>query len=277
MKNKKTIAIQGAVGSFHHLAAQQYFGDGTEIISCKSFCELSVRAADVSLCDGGLMAIENSIAGSILPNYSLLQKSSLQVNGEMYLRVEHQLLVNKGVEFNDICEVYSHPMAFLQCSVFLEKFGWKQIEKTDTSSAAKDLLQSKSRSAAAIASSFAARLYNLDIIKPNMQNEEENYTRFLSISPQHNDNLGECNKASVYFVLKNTPGALASVLSAIHAHGVNLSKIQSCPLLGRVWEYGFHLDMEFEDISQFNDAMHNIKYVIKRMRTYGIYKRGSLV
>jgi len=275
--NTKHIAIQGCEGSFHHIASQQYFGKESKILACRTFKELTKKAEDKAISEGGVMAIENSIAGSILSNYELLQKSKLKITGEIYLKIEQHLLVINGTGLSDIREVHSHPMAFLQCDSFLEKFDWKQIEKPDTASSAKELGQSQLRSVGVIGSELAAELYGLVVLTSSIQSEKNNYTRFLVLESENNEiDIEACNKASVYFTTQNKSGSLAEVLSLIHAAAVNLTKIQSFPIPKRIWEYGFYVDMEFENVSQFNDAMHHIKFVVESLRIHGIYKRGVL-
>lgn len=272
----KYIAIQGCEGSFHHIASQHYFGKDSKIIACKTFRELVKKTGDSIITEGGIMAIENSIAGSILPNYELLQQSKLKITGEIYLKVEQHLMVINGTGLNDIREIHSHPMALLQCSSFLEKFDWQHLEKKDTASAALELAKSKSGSVGVIASELAARLYGLTILKSSIQSEQNNYTRFLVLELGPNETVPEnCNKASVYFITKNKAGSLANVLNVMHSAGINLSKIQSCPLPKSVWEYGFYADMEFENISHFNDAIHHMKFVVESLRIHGIYKKGE--
>jgi len=177
--SKVKVSIQGFEGSFHQEASRQFFGKDVEVICCSTFREVVKIAANKKESDGGVMAIENSIAGSILPNYNLLQKSNLTIVGEVYLQIKQNLLVNKGVRLEDIKEVHSHPMAIQQCFGFLDKYNWKLIESEDTALSAKHIQQHKSKHIAAIASKLAAELYDLDIIAPGIQTLKHNYTRFL--------------------------------------------------------------------------------------------------
>src|SRR5882757_8172161 len=173
------VSIQGYEGSFHQVAAQFYFGKNVEVIPCATFREVIKIAANKKESDGGVMAIENSIAGSILPNYTLLQKSNLKIAGEVYLPIKQNLLVNPGVQLKDIKEVHSHPMAILQSMDFLSKHNWKLIETEDTALSAKHIHQHKSKHIAGIAGKLAADLFNLDILVPNIHTQKNNYTRFL--------------------------------------------------------------------------------------------------
>ena len=173
------ISIQGYEGSFHQVAARQFFGKDVEVIPCATFRDVIKVAANKKESDGGMMAIENSIAGSILPNYNLLQKSNLKVTGEVYLQIKQNLLVNPGVKLEDIREVHSHTMALQQCYDFLDKYKWKLVETEDTALSAKHIQQHKSKHIAGIASKLAAELFNLEMIAPNIQTMKNNYTWFL--------------------------------------------------------------------------------------------------
>src|SRR6476469_1265809 len=175
----KKVSIQGYEGSFHQIAAQQFLGKEVTVLPCATFKEV-VKIAASKESDGGFMAIENSIAGSILPNYSLLQRSNLKIGGEIYLQIHQNLLVNPGISLNDIREVHSHPMALLQCMDYLEQYpNWKLVETEDTALSAKHLHQHRSKHAAAIASTLAAELFQLSILAPSIQTNKNNFTRFL--------------------------------------------------------------------------------------------------
>ena len=177
--NELGIAIQGYEGSFHQVAARTIFGKDVAVVPCASFSALIKKAENKKESAGAMMAIENSIAGSILPNYNLLLGSKLKVTGEVYLSISQNLLVNKGVQLADIKEVHSHPMALLQCLDYLEKNNWKLVESEDTALSAKHIQQHRSKHVAAVASKLAAELFNLDIIGPDIQTQKNNYTRFL--------------------------------------------------------------------------------------------------
>lgn len=273
--NKK-VTIQGYEGSFHQVAARQFFGKNVEVICCPNFRDVIKIAADVKQADGGLMAIENSIAGSILPNYNLLQRSNLQIVGEVYLHINQNLLVNPGVTLDDIREVHSHPMALLQCIEYLEKYNWKLIETEDTALSAKLVHQHHSKHIAAVASKLAAELYGLDILAPNIQTLKNNYTRFLVLQlPERSGEIVDSNKASVVFQTDHSKGSLAKVLTRISDDEINLSKLQSMPIPGSDWKYSFHADMEFEHLDQFNTVIENIKPLTIDLKVYGVYKNGK--
>lgn len=221
------------------------------------------------------MAIENSIAGSILPNYNLLQKSNLIITGEVYLQIKQNLLVNPGVKLEDIREVHSHTMALQQCYEFLDNHKWKLVETEDTALSAKHIHQHKSRHIAAIASKLAAELFQLEIIAPNIHTLKNNYTRFLVLQrPGTAVTVKEANKASVNFHTDHSRGSLAKVLARIADGGINLSKLQSFPIPGTDFKYSFHADMEFDHIGQFENVIREIKPITREIKIYGIYKRG---
>jgi len=268
-------AIQGYEGSFHQLAAQQFFGRNVEVIPCNTFQEVVKLAADEKRSNGGIMAIENSIAGSILPNYNLLQKSSLIIIGEIYLQIRQNLLVNRGVKLDDIREVHSHPMAIQQCFEFLEKHNWKLVETEDTALSAKHIHQHKSTHIAAIASKLAGELFDLKVLVPNIHTLKNNYTRFLVIQrPGKHFEIPGADKASVGFQTDHSRGSLARVLTKIADGGIYLSKLQSFPIPGSDFKYSFHADMEFDELEQFNKVIEAIKPLTEKIKIYGTYKRG---
>lgn len=272
----KKIAIQGYEGCFHQAAAQQFFGTDIRIVACPTFREVVRCTADPVIADAGIMAIENSIAGSILPNYELLQKSGLKITGEVYLHIRQHLLVNKGVTLDAIQEVHSHPMALLQCLGYLEQHPWRLVETEDTALSARRLQQQQSRHIAAIAGSLAAELYGLEIIAPDIHTLTQNYTRFLVLDrPDRAAIPADADKASVCFQTDHTRGSLAAVLSRIAAAGINLSKLQSSPIPGS-WRYSFHADMEFEQPEQFRQAMAAVATVTTALEVHGIYRKGLM-
>lgn len=272
----KKIAIQGFEGSFHQAAAQKFFGKEVQVICCSTFRDVVKISDDKTKSDGGLMAIENSIAGSILPNYNLLQKSNLKIVGEIYLQIDQNLLVNPGVSLDDIREVHSHPMALLQCTDFLEKYDWKLIETEDTALSAQHIHANKSKHIAAIAGELAAQLFNLNMIAPNIHTQKNNYTRFWVLeNVESAKQVIDADKASLIFQTDHSKGSLAKVLTKISEGDVNLSKLQSMPIPGSDWKYSFHADCEFTSIEQFNNVLRNIKPFTADIKVYGIYKNGK--
>lgn len=269
------ISIQGCEGSFHQVAAEQYFGKHVEVIPCATFKDVVNIASNTSESDGGIMAIENSIAGSILANYNLLRKSSLRVTGELTLKIDQNLMVNPGVKLEDIHEVHSHPMAIQQCLKFLDNYNWKLVEAEDTASSARSIQHYKSKHIAAIASKLAAEMYQLEVIAPNIQTLKNNYTRFLVVqSPEKAQEVKDANKASVSFHTDNSLGSLAKVLTKIADYGIKLAKLQSFTIATGDFTYGFHADIEFETVNQFNEMLESLKPLTEEIIVIGIYKKG---
>jgi prephenate dehydratase len=274
-KQPVRVSIQGFEGSFHQVAARHFFGKDVEVIPCATFREVIKVASSKKESEGGVMAIENSIAGSILPNYNLLQKSNLKIVGEVYLQIKQNLLVNPGVKLEDIREVHSHPMAILQCLEYLDKYHWKMVETEDTALSAKMVHQKKAKHIAAIASKLAAEMFNLNVIAPNIHTMKNNYTRFLVLNREGQVKEDpEANKASVNFHTDHSRGSLARVLGKIADGGINLSKLQSFPIPGSDFKYSFHADMEFNGLDQFNKVIRQVKPLTEDLRIYGIYRNG---
>jgi prephenate dehydratase len=274
----KGIAIQGYEGSFHQVAARNIYGKTVEVIPCASLRELIRVCSDKNASSGAIMAIENSIAGSILPNYNLLQKSKLKVVAEIYLSISQNLLVNRGVKLEDIKEVHSHPMAILQCLEYLEQYNWKLVESDDTALSAKQLHQHRSKHSAAIASKLAAELFDLDILSPNIQTMKNNFTRFLVLQREKEAiEIPNANKASIYFQTNHSKGILAKVLTLIADGGINLSKLQSMPIPGSNFKYGFYADLEFEQRTEFDLVMEAIDALTNSVKIFGIYVSGKIV
>ena len=275
--NELGIAIQGYEGSFHQVAARTIFGKEVEVVPCANFRDLVKVAENKKESAGAMMAIENSIAGSILPNYNLLLGSKLKVTGEVYLSISQNLLVNKGVQLADIKEVHSHPMALLQCLDYLEKNSWKLVESEDTALSAKHLQQHRSKHVAAVASKLAAELFNLDIIGPDIQTQKNNFTRFLVLERATDvveDPLSI--KAAVYFQTNHTKGVRAKVLTHIAKHDVNLTKLQSMPIPGSNFKYGFFADMEFDKPKKLDQVLTAINGLTNSVKIFGIYQKGKM-
>jgi prephenate dehydratase len=269
------VSIQGYEGSFHQVAAQLYFGKDVQVIPCDTFRDVVKMAENKKESEGGVMAIENSIAGSILANYNLLQKSNLKIVGEIYLQIRQNLLVNHGVKLEDIREVHSHTMALQQCYDFLDKHKWKLVETEDTALSAKHIHQHKSKHIAAIASKLAAELYELDVIAPNIHTLKNNYTRFLMLQRSETAvYVEDADKASINFHTDHSRGSLARVLTMIAEDGINLSKLQSFPIPGSDFKYSFHADMEFDSKQQFQQVIDDIKPLTASLEIFGVYKKG---
>lgn len=274
----KNIAIQGFEGSFHQIAARSYFGRKIETLPCDSFTKV-VNSVSSGKADAGMMAIENSTAGSILPNYDLLQRSDLFIVGEIYLHIRQHLMVLPDVDLGDIKEVHSHPMALLQCRDYLERYPeWRLIETEDTALSAQHLRDFNRVHTAAIASDLAAELFDLKIVQPDINTEKRNYTRFLVLSKQkkHKD-IENDHKASLYFHVLDKAGHLGRVLNCIGEEEINISKLQSFPIPELPWEYYFHADLEFAKMEQFDNVIECIKPLTKQLRILGIYNKGITI
>ena len=269
------MAIQGYEGSFHQEAANIFFNKNVTVECCDTFKEVIAAAKDNERTDGCIMAIENSIAGSILPNYNLLQKSDLKIIGEVYMQINQNLLVNHDVELEDIKEVHSHTMAIQQCYEYLDQFKWKLVDSDDTALSAKHIAKHKSKQIAAIASSLAAELYDLKMIAPKIQTLKNNYTRFLVLKrPQDITEEQTGNKASVNFQTIHKEGSLARVLGMIAIHKINLTKLQSFPIPGSEFKYQFQVDMEFDKMGDFEKVIEKIKPLTEAIKIYGVYNKG---
>lgn len=275
----RKIAIQGGYGAFHEIAAKNYFEDeDVEIIPRNTFNDLfqSLDNGDVDL---GITAIENSLAGSILPNYTLLRESQMQIIGEIYLRVKQNLVVLKGQKIEDISEVYSHPMAILQCQEYFSKYPHiKVIESIDTALSAKDIYDGQKKGIGAIASSLAAEKYDLEIIADSIETNKMNYTRFLILGDQDEVNkIKNPNKASIHFALAHKTGSLSKILSILSYYDMNLSKVQSLPIVGKDWEYQFYVDLLFEDYKVYRQAFEAIKHFTSNLGILGEYHKGKSI
>lgn len=267
------VSIQGFEGSFHQIAARQFFGKDVVVAPCATFREV-VELTRNGETDASVMAIENSIAGSILPNYNLLHKSNLKIIGEVYLPIKQHLLVNPGVKLEDIREVQSHPMAIQQCLDYLVRYNWKLVETEDTALSAKHIHQHKNKHTAAIAGRLAAELFDLNVIAENIHTEKHNYTRFLVLQ-RIDRQVDNADKASISFNTDHSKGSLARVLTKIADGGINLSKLQSFPIPGSNWKYNFHADLEFETREQFETVIKNIESLTEAIKIYGVYKNGN--
>ena len=270
------IAIQGFQGSYHEMAARQYFGQEPSLVPCATFDALVARVLD-GTADVGLMAMENSLVGSIMPNYALLEKAALRICGEVYLPIQQQLLALPGATLGDIKAVHSHPMALRQCYGFLGRHPqWQLVETEDTGHSAELLAQAQTPEIAVVAGTQAARMFGLSVLVPDINDEPNNYTRFLVVErtyPVHE--VPDANKASLYFHTPHTPGGLAVVLSHMAGYGLNLTKLQSCPRPRQPWHYGFHVDLEFDDPAQFKAMLNELPNLTKFLRVLGIYRRGN--
>jgi prephenate dehydratase len=276
----KRIVIQGGYGAFHEIAALQYFGDiDIEILPRDTFKDL-MTALRKDRADYGIMAIENSLAGSILPNYSLLRESPISILGEVYMRIHQNLVALPGQNIEQITEVYSHPMAILQCQVFFDRYKHiKLIESMDTALSAKEIREKELTGTAAIASSLAAEKYSLEILASGIETNKKNYTRFLILGNGKRDGIPDevVNKASIHFALSHKIGSLSKILSILSYYEINLSKIQSMPIMGRDWEYQFYIDVEINDQELYRQSIEAIKPFTSELGVLGEYARGKSI
>ncbi|WP_125717729.1 prephenate dehydratase [Flavobacterium ustbae] len=267
------IAIQGIKGSFHHQVVKEYFSENVDIDECLSFEEL-IDSLIAGKSDQAVMAIENSIAGPIIPNYALIDKNNLHIIGEHYLNIQQNLMALKGQKIEDIKEVHSHPMALLQCMDFLKQYpNIKLVEDKDTAETARRIQEKQLTGIAAIASQTAAEMYDLDIIAPAIQTIKNNMTRFVIIKKQ-NSFLPESqiNRASVKFELDHKRGSLAAVLNVMSDCKLNLTKIQSLPKIETPWKYSFFVDVTFEKYEDYAKAKALLSIMAEYFKVLGEYR-----
>lgn len=300
------IAIQGIKGSFHHQVAQEFFQQEHELDECMSFDELVKNLID-NKAQKGVMALENSIAGSIIPNYALIDRNNLHIIGEHYLNIHMNLMVLKGQTIQDIKEVHSHPIALLQCAVFFSQFPHiKLVESGDTAETARRIQEQKLTGIGAVAAPIAAELYDLEILASGIHTVQSNKTRFVivkttnkelpkdetdlenSASNKKNTNKSvlsdqnetiltpeKINKASIKFELDDTPGSLATVLNVMNNCKLNLTKIQSMPIIEQPFQYSFFVDVIFEKYKHYEKAKNILALMTTHFKVLGEYKKGK--
>ncbi len=271
------VAIQGIKGSNHHQVATDFFGENIGLLECSSF-DAVIESLLIGNADKGIMAIENSIAGSIIPNYNLVYHNNIHVIGEHYLNIHHNLMVMKGKTFDDIREVHSHPMALLQCKEFFKAHPQiKLVESVDTAETAKRIQDGQLSNIAAIAPKMAAELYGLDIIADNIQTIVNNSTRFIILKKQ-NKVLPEeeINKASLRFITDHKRGSLATVLNVMSDCNMNMTKIQSLPVIETPWKYAFFVDVTFDKYEHFAKTKSLLQIMAEDFRVLGEYKNALL-
>ncbi len=273
----KPIAIQGIKGSFHHEVAQLYFSDKAEVVECMSF-DGTVDSLLKGDTDYIVMALENSIAGSIIPNYALINTHNLRIIGEHYLDIQHNLLALNGQSISDIKEVHSHPMALLQCKVFLKDYPHiKLVEAKDTADVAKQILKQNIKGIAAIASKKAGELYELNVLAESIQTIKHNETRFVIVTQENNKIEGkEINKASLKFELDHKRGSLAAILNVLSDCKLNLTKIQSLPKIETPWKYAFFVDVTFGNYKDYEKASSIMQLMAENFKVLGEYKNARL-
>ncbi len=275
----KTIAIQGGYGAFHEIAAHHFFKDEEiNILPRKTFRDMVTTLKDRQ-CDFGIMAIENSLAGSIIPNYNLIINTSMHITGEIYLRIKQNLVAMPGVTIPDLKEVYSHPMAILQCQNFFDSLPEiRLIESLDTAMSAEEVAQNKLMDTGAISSKMAANKYGLEILAESIETNKKNYTRFLILSENGiKTPKEEVNKASIFFTVAHKFGSLSKIISILSYYEINLAKIQSMPIPGKDWEYMFYVDLEINDYEMYKRALEAVSPFTPSLGILGEYIKGESV
>jgi len=274
---KKPIAIQGIKGSFHHQVVQHYFNSKAEVVECMSFDSVVDNLLEGHT-DIVVMALENSIAGSIIPNYALIDNHNLSIIGEHYLDIQHNLMALPDQSITDIVEVHSHPMALLQCKAFFKDFPHiKLVEAKDTADVAKQISDQKIKGIAAIASKYAAELYNLNLLAESIQTIKHNETRFVIVKREENEVEQEAvNKASLKFELDHKRGSLAAILNVLSDCKLNLTKIQSLPKIETPWKYAFFVDVTFEAYKDYEKAKSIMSLMAENFKVLGEYKNARL-
>ena len=280
-----SVAIQGGYGSFHEIAARQFFtGREIDIKTCDTFGEVFDSLSDGNT-QSAIIAIENSVAGSILPNYARLRNSGFRVGGETYIRVVQNLVALPGQSLDDIIEIQSHPVAIEQCSLFLDslrKKGVRVTESFDTALSAKWISDFKVAGVAAIAGKKAAEMYGLNILAEEIESDKQNFTRFLFISGRDHAFSRELtfsagiDKAMLCFSLPHKTGSLSQVLSVLAYYMMNLTKIQSLPVIGKAWEYLFYIDLQFSDYRQYRQALDAIRPLTEHLEILGEFRQGKM-
>ncbi len=266
------IGIQGTVGSFHYEVAKNLFGSNSEFVECMDFNDIPALLKQNQI-DKGVMAIENTIAGAILPNYALIDEYDLHIAGEYYLPIHHHLMALPGQTIADIKEVWSHPMALLQCRKFFRKYPHiKLVEEKDTAEMAKIIQEKQLKGIGAIAGYEAAKIYELDIIAESIQTNKINATRFVVLDKKNGKVADKFDKVSIRFKLSHEPGSLVDILQIFKDYKLNMSKIQSVPIIDKPWEYAFFADLLIEDIDKYQIAMYKVAQKVIELKILGEYE-----
>ena len=268
------IAIQGIATSFHEVAAKKHFGNDITTDECWTFTELC-ESLNSGKSDFAIMAIENSIAGSLLQNYGLLQDYNFYIIGEVFLRIELNFMALPGTKLNELTVVQSHPIAIRQCTKYLNDLpNIKILEKEDTAGCAKEISDLNLKGYAAIANKAAAPKFGLEILASNIETNKNNFTRFVVLGKKPNENSNN-NKATLFFNLPHDPGSLAKILNIFAEHNINLTKIQSVPIVGLPYKYNFHVDIEWKNYQDYQNAKKAILPFIVNLSILGEYEHGD--
>ncbi len=275
-KKQLRVSIQGYAGAFHEAAARAHFTDREVItVPAHTFTDV-VEQVETGVSDLGLMAIENTLAGSLMANYDLLQTANLRITAEVYLRIRLNLMALPGTQLSQLRDVYSHPVALMQCREFFKV--WPQIEVSeavDTALSAREVMEKGDPTRGAIASSAAAELYGLEILAPGIETNKLNHTRFLVLERGRDHSADQGNKVSLSFSTSHQSGSLHKVLNVLAAYEINLTKIQSKPIMGKPWEYRFHVDFLLEGHVSLAQALEAIRPICSELRVLGVYDQGT--
>lgn len=270
------IAIQGVHGCFHEQAARLYYGNDIDVRECLSFEDL-FTSLDAGEAEGAIMAIENTVAGGLLPNYSLLHKHGRKIKGEVFIRIRQNLMALPGQKIEDIAEVRSHYMAIAQTREFFRQYPHiRLVESEDTAKSAAEIARNQQSGVGAIASSLAAELFGLDILQSEIETHKQNFTRFLILDDHISVSENEIDKASICFTLPHKTGRLSHVLSIFSFYDLNLTKIQSLPIPGKEWQYFFYVDLKFDHYERYREAMAAANPLVEDMMEMGEYKSFGL-
>lgn len=276
MSKMKKVAIQGIKGSYHDEAAHQLLGNNIELLECLSFPDLAKAVVDEEV-EVAVMAIENSIAGSILPNYNLMLNNDLHIVDELYMPINHCFMIHKDAELEEITEVHSHPMALMQCEEYFEQYAKiRLVEVADTALAAQRIVEKDWMTVGAIAPERSAQVYGLQIIDKGIQAVKNNYTRFFVLEKNPKP-ITDFNKVSIQFKVPHQSGSLARVLNQIAFRRINMSKIQSVPIIDEPMNYAFFADLVLDDASEFQEFIHEVQPLVKDLKILGKYKNKSIV
>ena len=270
------IAIQGIESSFHDMAVKKMFpNDEIELVMCNSFEKVTASINNLNA-DFGVLAIENTIAGSILPNYNLIDTSNLIIIDEVFLNIQMYIMALETDTIHDIIEIHSHPVALLQCKNYLQKFPphFKIIEGTDTASVAKKIKEENLKGVAAIAGKQVAKEFGLKILESKIQNNSQNQTRFVLVGKNNKNYSKEVNKATLKFKLDHRVGSLSNVLQLFSTFEINLTKIQSLPIIGKPWQYAFFVDVFFKDYTLFKEVTKVLEKAVEELKIIGVYKQN---
>lgn len=276
MDKVKKVAIQGILGSFHHEAAERFFNNAFDLVSCDNFHEIP-NCLHTNTAHFAVMAIENSIAGAIIPNYAIIDNNQLKIVGEVYINIQQNLMALPNQNIADIKTVHSHPMALLQTREFFKQYPHiKLIEDVDTAMVARRIRNQELKNVGAVASLAAAAIYNLAILETNIQTIKNNATRFFVLQNNVNPKfeIPNINKASLKFITKHQPGSLTSALQIMAQHKLNLSKIQSMPIIDKPWEYAFFVDVVFDSYQHYTNALEALEKEVSHLKILGEYQEN---